>query len=469
MLSRTDRPPNRRARRRRLTRRLASTVSALAVVSATWTAPASAALHTYTLRDGPVLMSGFQTAFPAGIVPSPHRSGYIVRMNTRLVDVRGRSIPIDKVMLHHVVFLDVGHPGGPRKVSSCPGRGGEPFYGTGDEHQRLILPAGYGYKVDRRDRWRAIAMYMSHSLAARAVYLQYTVTIDDSTRLTPVRPLWLRADGCDKDSSYSVPGGGPPGSVDTRSQLWKMPFSGRIVAAGAHLHGSAKDLEITQPRCADRTLIDAKPLWGLPNDPVYRMRPVLHEPGPIATGYFLSKTGIRVRKGEYLRVSGRYDAQLPHPLVMAIAHLYLAPDHGPPAGCGRLPADAFTFWTRTDGRRSVAPGSVPLAGLGPDGRPVAIPGAGGTPTVAGDSADVDLDDLAFEPSTLSVALGATVTWHFRDATTHIVLLANGPRSVASPLLGMGATYAQTFTVPGTYNLFCYLHPLTMHETITVRG
>jgi plastocyanin len=29
-------------------------------------------------------------------------------------------------------------------------------------------------------------------------------------------------------------------------------------------------------------------------------------------------------------------------------------------------------------------------------------------------------------------------------------------------------YSQTFTVPGTYNLFCDLHPMTMHQTITVR-
>jgi len=32
----------------------------------------------------------------------------------------------------------------------------------------------------------------------------------------------------------------------------------------------------------------------------------------------------------------------------------------------------------------------------------------------------------------------------------------------------GATFTQRFGVPGTYNLFCYLHPVTMHQTLVVR-
>ena len=53
-------------------------------------------------------------------------------------------------MLHHVVFNNDGPRGGPGKTSSCPGRRGEPFYGTGEERQRLMLPPGYGYRVEER-------------------------------------------------------------------------------------------------------------------------------------------------------------------------------------------------------------------------------------------------------------------------------------------------------------------------------
>jgi plastocyanin len=51
---------------------------------------------------------------------------------------------------------------------------------------------------------------------------------------------------------------------------------------------------------------------------------------------------------------------------------------------------------------------------------------------------------------------------------HVVVSANAPRAVDSPLAKSPTQYSQTFTTPGTYNLFCYLHPTTMHQTLTVR-
>lgn len=446
---------------------LAAALVALAILL--MLAPASpAAVKTYKLRAGPVTLGGFQTKYPVPVVKTPKRSGYIVGMNTRLVDKRGRPLSIKRVMLHHVVFINGGHRGGPNKLSSCPGRRGEPFYGTGEERQRLILPRGYGYRVHARDRWRAVAMYMSHNRKTQDVYLEYTVKLVTHKRLEPVRPLWLRANGCDATSSYTVPGGGAPGSVDTRSYDWKIPISGRIVAAGAHLHGSAKSLDITQPRCGDRTLISHKPRWGLPNDSVYRVRPNLHEPGPIAAGYFLSGSGIPVRAGEYLRVTGRYDARIPHPLVMAITHVYIARDKGASRTCDPLPGDRRIHWTRKDGRASVPPAQVPLTGLDANGGFVELQNARGPQVVAGATASADLIRNRFNPPNLSIARGGRVTWLFRDPTVHIVLLANGPRAVDSPLSRGGSQYAQSFDVPGKYNLFCYLHPVTMHQTVTVR-
>lgn len=431
-------------------------------------AAASAKQHTYTLRTGPYELAGFQTRYPEPVVPSPRRSGYVVRMNALIVDSKGKRIPLSHVMLHHVVFFDDGHRGGPAKHSTCPGRSGEPFYGTGEEHQKLLLPPGYGYRVDAKDRWRMMTMLMSHRAQPTRVWIEYRVTMETAKALTPVRPLWLRADGCDPLSSYTVAGGGAPGSVDEHSTEWTMPISGRIVAAGAHLHGGAKNLLVSQPRCGDRTLLDERPRWGNPDDPVYKVRPQLHEPGPIATGYYLSARGIPVRRGELLEVTGRYDDSLPHPAVMAITHLYVAPDDNASTACGPLPADGHVHWSRRLGRETVAPAQIPLNALDGDGNVVELAHATGRSVVAGSTADVDLEHSRFDPPNLSVALGATVTWHFRDAIRHVVILANGPRAVDSPLLKDGATYSQQFTVPGTYNLFCYLHPMTMHETLIVR-
>jgi len=449
-------------------RRWGSGLVALAVLGlAAAPAAAPAAERTYKLRSAPMKFDAFETKFPSRVVPTPRRTGFIVRMSTRLVDARGRAISIKRLMLHHVVFIHSG-PRAAARNNACPGRSGEPFFGTGEEHQRLILPPGYGYPVREHDRWRTVAMYMSHTTRPLTAFLEYSVTISDAKDLVPVKPLWLRASGCDPLSSYTVPGGGAPGSADVRSHDWTIQTSGRIVAAGAHLHGGALRLAVSQPRCGDRTLLDHRPLWGLPDDPVYRVRPMLHEPGPIATGYFLSPTGIPVRRGEVLRVTGSYDAELPHPRVMAITHVYVAKDADAPRGCEPLPADGQTVWTRTDGRAAVAPTQVPLTRLDDRGAPIEIPFAGGRLVDGGPDAAVDVEDFAFRPSNLTIPSGGRVTWRFRDRDMHNVLSANAPRAVDSPLTRRGGRHTQTFTVPGRYNLFCDLHPTTMHQTVTVR-
>ena len=75
--------------------------------------------------------------------------------------------------------------------------------------------------------------------------------------------------------------------------------------------------------------------------------------------------------------------------------------------------------------------------------------------------------MRFNPGHVSVEAGASLTWRFRDSIAHNVLLANGPRLVGSPTLTRG-TATSRFAVPGRYELFCYLHPMTMHEVVDVR-
>ena len=92
-------------------------------------------------------------------------------------------------------------------------------------------------------------MLMSHSIRPKNAYIRYRVKVVTGKRLTAVRPFWLRANGCGKQVSYPVPGGGPPGSTSRRSSTWRVPMDGRIVAVGGHLHGSAKNMWLSQPRC----------------------------------------------------------------------------------------------------------------------------------------------------------------------------------------------------------------------------
>ena len=425
---------------------------------------ASARVETFKLTTKPFLLAGFQTIFPKISVPTPRRTGYITRMDAHLVDGRGNRVSIRNVMLHHIVFITSGA----KKNGSCPGRGGEPFWGTGEERQPLILPEGYGYKIGARDTWRMQTMLMSHSLKAHSVRVVYTVRMITGARLKRVKPLWLRANGCSKHPSYDIEGDMAPGTTHTKQSLWRMPLSGRIVAASGHLHGSSYGLHVTQPRCKDRLLIDQQPLYGYADDIVYRAKPTLHEPGPIATGMFLSKDGIPVRKGEMLKVTGFYEGSRPHPRVMAITHVYIAVDGDAPRACQAIPKDAHIYWTRTDGRKKAPVVDLPLNGL-KDGKVVEIDRPPGETKFVNSTATlVKVGREKFVPANISVARGTRVVWQFMDPSLHNILLASGPRHVASTTLTKGGRFEKKFFEPGEYKLFCYLHPITMTQVIDVR-
>ena len=78
---------------------------------------------------------------------------------------------------------------------------------------------------------------------------------------------------------------------------------------------------------------------------------------------------------------------------------------------------------------------------------------------------VTIDNFSFNPATLTVPSGTTVTWTNQDDMVHTVTEAN--RLFSSKGLETGGTYAYTFTAPGTYTYFCALHP-RMTATVIVK-
>jgi plastocyanin len=73
-------------------------------------------------------------------------------------------------------------------------------------------------------------------------------------------------------------------------------------------------------------------------------------------------------------------------------------------------------------------------------------------------------DSAFQPASLSIAAGTTVTWTSSGATAHTstsddALWDSGQLS--------SQLFARTFNTPGTYAYHCTFHPQTMRGTITV--
>lgn len=78
-----------------------------------------------------------------------------------------------------------------------------------------------------------------------------------------------------------------------------------------------------------------------------------------------------------------------------------------------------------------------------------------------------IDNFAFNPEVLEVAAGTTVSWTNRDGIPHGIAFDAGafPRSKA---VDNGGSFSFTFTRPGTFKYFCYIHP-HMVGTIVVGG
>ncbi len=108
----------------------------------------------------------------------------------------------------------------------------------------------------------------------------------------------------------------------------------------------------------------------------------------------------------------------------------------------------------------VAPGAT--FGAAPAASPVASPAA--SPAAASGSA-VQIMNFAFAPASITVAVGASVTWTNNDAVAHTVTADD--KSFDSGNLASGKTFSFTFTKAGTYPYHCTIHP-NMKGAIVVK-
>lgn len=91
-------------------------------------------------------------------------------------------------------------------------------------------------------------------------------------------------------------------------------------------------------------------------------------------------------------------------------------------------------------------------------------GAGGA--AAQESAAVSIVDFAFQPASVEIATGGTVTWTNTGQAPHTVTADDG--SFDSGTLSPGATFSQTFATAGTFTYHCNIHP-QMTATVIVGG
>ena len=441
--------------------RLALWTFAFALVLA---APAEAKVQTVTMKAGPFTVGGYQVALQGQnlIVGAPKLDGYITDMETDVVDVKtGKPVPINRIMLHHIVFANLGpnfsHAGTP-----------EPFYGDGEERAKMDLPAGYGYPITKADAWGWVWMLMNHKPTTDSVYIQYRMRIVTGETLKPVIPIFWDTSHARQARVFDVPGGGSPGSLDVRTDTQPAPVSGRIVAGLGHVHGGARDLALSEPDCGNRTLYRSSPTWGLASHPFYKVRPVLHEPGPINMSQFKTVKGIPVKAGEPLTVTSRYDNVRPHTRSMGLLLSYLSPDSTVTKACSPLPNDIQVLKTTTKGRSLAPVARIKLYDWNGNSTAREVLGPPGPMTIASGNADVLVKNFAFTAGNLSVPLGSTVTWTFDDAVKHNVTVADGPEGFSSNWLIGGASFSKTLTKAGTYTFFCELHPVGMVQRVIVR-
>jgi len=74
-----------------------------------------------------------------------------------------------------------------------------------------------------------------------------------------------------------------------------------------------------------------------------------------------------------------------------------------------------------------------------------------------DKYQIKIDNFSFGPSTLTVPVGATVTWTNQDDVPHSVTSAEG-KTLKSPVLDTDQKFSYTFTEAGTYPYYCAIHP-----------
>jgi plastocyanin len=78
---------------------------------------------------------------------------------------------------------------------------------------------------------------------------------------------------------------------------------------------------------------------------------------------------------------------------------------------------------------------------------------------------VEISGFAFNPETITVAAGTTVTWTNLDSVAHTVTADSGGAPDSGDI-AQGESYSFTFTAPGTFAYHCSVHRF-MHGTVIV--
>ncbi len=77
--------------------------------------------------------------------------------------------------------------------------------------------------------------------------------------------------------------------------------------------------------------------------------------------------------------------------------------------------------------------------------------------------EVFIKGMAFDPSTITVTAGTTITWTNKDPVTHTV--SSTSNEFDSGNITPNATFSHTFSTAGSYSYYCKIHT---YMTATVK-
>ena len=87
------------------------------------------------------------------------------------------------------------------------------------------------------------------------------------------------------------------------------------------------------------------------------------------------------------------------------------------------------------------------------------------PAVSGNETKINISGFAFDPATITIKVGQTVTWTNQDSVVHTVVASDN--SWSSDSLETGASFSHTFDTAGTFTYICGVHP-SMKGTVIVQ-
>ncbi|VVB58222.1 Halocyanin [Candidatus Anstonella stagnisolia] len=109
--------------------------------------------------------------------------------------------------------------------------------------------------------------------------------------------------------------------------------------------------------------------------------------------------------------------------------------------------------------------AAPNAPQAPATTPAANSGLQAPPAAQASKATVGISGFAFNPASIEIAKGTTVTWTNKDSVPHSVTSDNG--AFDTGIFQSGGEGSYTFNAPGTYAYHCSVHP-SMKGTVVVK-